>query len=215
MISLYDSKITDILPQSLKDLPEVKAISYAVANVNKKILNYAKQIALYAVVDDLSENILDLIAIEFRTQYYDENFDIEVKRNLIKNTLNWYIRLGTPYAVEELVKTIFGEGEVEEWFDYGGEPYRFRVTTNALFDPAGIENFFNMISAVKNTRSHLDGLNKHEVLKKKINVANALSITKHTKINMNEKLLEKELKAANALSITKIINVSAKEGKEC
>lgn len=211
MISLYDSKITDVLPISIKNLPEVRSISYAVSNMNKKLINFSKKIALYNSIDTLDECILDILAVELRTQYYDESLDIKVKRKLIKNTLGWYMKAGTPSAVEELVEAVFGTGEVEEWFDFGGDPYTFRVTTNAELDPEGIEKFFKMINKVKNTRSHMDGLNKYEALKNNIYVANALSITKHTTINMNEKYLEREINVANGLSITKVINILSEE----
>ena len=178
MISLYDSQITDVLPISIKDLPEVQAISYAISNMNKRLINFSKKVALYNAIDILDDCILDILAVELRTQYYDENLDIVIKRKLIKNTLVWYMKAGTPSAVEELVEAVFGTGEVEEWFDFNGDPYTFRVTTNAKLDPEGIEKFFKMINKVKNTRSHMDGLNKYEALKKKIYVANALSITK-------------------------------------
>lgn len=211
MISLYDSKITDVLPISIKNLPEVRSISYAVSNMNKKLINFSKKIALYNSIDTLDECILDILAVELRTQYYDESLDIKVKRKLIKNTLGWYMKAGTPSAVEELVEAVFGTGEVEEWFDFGGDPYTFRVTTNAELNPEGIEKFFKMINKVKNTRSHMDGLNKYEALKNSIYVANALSITKHTTINMNEKYLEREINVANGLSITKVINILSEE----
>lgn len=212
MISLYDSQITDVLPISIKDLPEVQAISYAISNMNKRLINFSKKVALYNAIDILDDCILDILAVELRTQYYDENLDIVIKRKLIKNTLVWYMKAGTPSAVEELVEAVFGTGEVEEWFDFNGDPYTFRVTTNAKLDPEGIEKFFKMINKVKNTRSHMDGLNKYEALKKKIYVANALSITKQITINMNEKHLEREINVANGLSITKIINIQNEEG---
>ena len=207
MINLYDSQISDVLPICIKNLPEVQSISYAISNMNKRLIDFSKKIALYNSIDLLDDCILDILAVELRTQYYDEDLDIEVKRKLIKNTLIWYMKAGTPSAVEELVKSVFGTGEVEEWFDFNGDPYTFRVTTNAEMDPDGIEKFFKMINKVKNTRSHMDGLNKYEALKKNIYVGNVLSITKHTTIKMNEKLLEKQIAVANGLSITKVINI--------
>lgn len=209
MINLYDSQISDVLPICIKNLPEVQSISYAISNMNKRLIDFSKKIALYNSIDLLDDCILDILAVELRTQYYDEDLDIEVKRKLIKNTLIWYMKAGTPSAVEELVKSVFRTGEVEEWFDFNGEPYTFRVTTNAEMDPDGIEKFFKMINKVKNTRSHMDGLNKYEALKKNIYVGNVLSITKHTTIKMNEKLLEKQIAVANGLSITKVINIQS------
>ena len=113
MINLYDSQISDVLPICIKNLPEVQSISYAISNMNKRLIDFSKKIALYNSIDLLDDCILDILAVELRTQYYDEDLDIEVKRKLIKNTLIWYMKAGTPSAVEELVKSVFGTGEVE------------------------------------------------------------------------------------------------------
>ena len=34
---------------------------------------------------------------------------------------------GTKYAIEEIFKTLNIVGNVEEWFNYGGKPYYFKV----------------------------------------------------------------------------------------
>ena len=106
----------------------------------------------------MPEKILDLLAIEMRTQYYDEELEVEKKRVIIKNTLTWYQYAGTPSAVEELVKVVFGEGEVLEWFQYGGEPFHFKIVTNADLMPGANVLFDNMIKKVKNTRSVLESI---------------------------------------------------------
>ena len=62
---------------------------------------------------------------------------------------------GTPAAVEELVTAVFGDGKVEEWFEYGDEPFYFRITVNAAPTPDMISYLDSMIGKVKNTRSHL------------------------------------------------------------
>ncbi|RDY26746.1 phage tail protein, partial [Lachnotalea glycerini] len=122
MINLYDSQITDILPDNLKKNADNIAISYALSNQIKKALEYSKNTCVYACIDQLPHEILDLLALEFRTQYYNQNLSIDVKRILIKNTLPWYERAGTPSAVEELTAVVFGYGKEAEWYEYGGKP---------------------------------------------------------------------------------------------
>lgn len=160
MISLYDSQITDVLPINIKNLPEVQAISYAVSNMNKKILDYAKKIAIYTTIDTLDDDLLDLLAIELNTQYYDEEYDIEIKRKLIKSSLIWKMKAGTTSAVEELISIIFGEGEIEEWFDYGGDPFKFRININITknLSKEQLDRIYKMIDKVKNRRSWLESI---------------------------------------------------------
>lgn len=71
---------------------------------------------------------------------------------------------GTPAAVEELVAIVFGEGEVSEWFEYGGEPYWFKIRTNALLTEDMTTYFSEMIRRVKNTRSHIEAIEIHRTI---------------------------------------------------
>lgn len=164
MISLYDSEIAEIMPSLMKKSPEVQALSYAISRQMKKIHNYVNNSMVYASIDTLPEEILDLLAVELRTQYYDETLEISVKRTLIKGTLLWYSKAGTPQAVAELVEAVFGEGEVEEWFDYGADPGYFKITTNAIMTPDMDTVFNKMINRVKNTRSHLQAVEIHRTI---------------------------------------------------
>ena len=127
MVSLYDSEIKEILPENLSEQPEVRAISYAINMALRRLMGYCKSTGLYASIDEASEEVLDLLAIEFDALYYDMSLPLANKRKIIKDTLPQYLRSGTVGAVEDLITTIFGGGEVEEWFSYSGTPGHFRL----------------------------------------------------------------------------------------
>ncbi|MGG7200772.1 phage tail protein [Clostridium butyricum] len=127
MISIYDSSITDVLPTYLKSSSEVQAISYAVSNQINKIKEKIKVIQLFNSIDILSEDVLDILAVELRTRCYNEEYPRDIKIKLVKNSLNWYLYSGTPAELEELCKVLYGGATVEEWFDYEGNPYHFRI----------------------------------------------------------------------------------------
>ncbi len=159
MINLYDSNITDILPESLSNDPKVQALGYAIERAMQRLINYCQNTSVYATIDTAPEQVLDLLAVELNTQYYDDSMTVEVKRNLIKNTLIWYTKTGTKAAVQQLVENIFGNGEVQEWFDYGGDPYCFKVTTsNINSTDEMIRQLESIIKSVQNVRSHLDSV---------------------------------------------------------
>lgn len=159
MINLYDSSITDILPEPLSNDPKVQALGYAIKRAMQRLLNYCQNISVYAVIDTAPEQVLDLLAVELNTQYYDDSMPVEVKRNLIKNTLIWYTKTGTKAAVQELVENIFGNGEVQEWFDYGGDPFCFKViTSNINSTDEMIQQLASIVGSVQNARSHLDSV---------------------------------------------------------
>lgn len=158
MINLYDSNITDILPEVLSEKPEAAALGYAVKMAARRFLDYCEGISVYAVIDKAPDSVLDMLAAELDAPYYDYMLETEKKRKIIINTLIWYISAGTPKAVEELVKNVLGTGEVKEWFEYGDEPYYFKVMTEEVMTEQVHEQFSSMINRVKNVRSHMRGI---------------------------------------------------------
>lgn len=155
MIKLYDSQITQILPDCIAEKAEVQAVSYSISQAVKRLIDHCGNIGVFAMIDTLPEYALDMLAIELDTQYYDTSLVIETKRKLIKSTFMWYLRAGTPSAVAELVEAVFGAGEVVEWFEYGDEPYYFKIITNATMTPDIDAIFARMLERVKNVRSHM------------------------------------------------------------
>lgn len=58
-------------------------------------------------MDDLDEDILDYFTVEMRSMYYEQNLEIERKREIVKNTLKWYTYAGVPATVAEMVGVVF------------------------------------------------------------------------------------------------------------
>lgn len=157
MIDFYDAQITDILPENLKAAADVQSVSYAVKTAMQKLQSYAVRARIYSAIDDLSEEVLDVLAVELRAQYYREDMDLATKKSIIKNTLIWFRYAGTAWAVEKLIETIFGTGEVIEWFDYSGLPGHFKIATeNHSLDGSELELFNSIIEHVKRKSSILD-----------------------------------------------------------
>lgn len=163
MISYYDGQLTDIVPGNIAKKPEVCALSHALKCGTQLLYHYYQKLYIYFDIDEQAEEILDLLAAEFRTQYYSSDLNIDVKRRLVKNSLVWYMSAGTPAAVEELVSAVFEEGEVSEWFEYGDSPFYFKIKTDAALTPDINHFFINMIQKVKNTRSHLRTIEIHRI----------------------------------------------------
>ena len=140
--------------------PEILAISYALQMQVAKIVAAAEKTKCFSDIDNLDDETLDYFAVEMRTMYYDQSLPIEKKRAIIKNTLNWYTKGGTTSAVSELLSVVFGEGDLEEWFDYDGDPYHFRAVLPVSQGTAvGNMNLFReLIHKIKNVRSHVDEL---------------------------------------------------------
>ena len=112
MIDLRGSRFTDIMPENLAGQLETQAFAYALGRQIEKLCVYADRIRIYAAVDAMPEKILDVLAVELRTPAYSQSFSIEVKRALVKGTLNFYARMGTPEAWNQNIQTMFGSGHI-------------------------------------------------------------------------------------------------------
>lgn len=75
---------------------------------------------LYTRIDEMPEFLLDILAYDFKIDWWDPNYAIEEKRQTLKDS--WYVHrhLGTKAAVETAISAIFKDSRVEEWFEYGG-----------------------------------------------------------------------------------------------
>lgn len=158
MINYYNSEIVQILPDNIAKSPEVSAVSYAISRATAALVAFSKYTGVFAEIESVPEKILDLLAVELRAPYYLETMKIEQKRQIIKNSILWYRKAGTPYAVNELITVVFGQGEVKEWFEYGGRPYTFKIKTDTLVTEDIIKHFNKIIGSVKNTRSHMEAI---------------------------------------------------------
>ncbi|AOZ91620.1 phage tail protein I [Paenibacillus crassostreae] len=114
----------------MRDDETVIGLSAALGGQFKRIASEIVKVMIYSQTDQLPEEALDVLAWQFGADWYDANASIETKREAIDNVLYLAQIRGTPAAVQRIVEIYFGDGRVEEWFEYGGEPGYFRVITN-------------------------------------------------------------------------------------
>lgn len=209
MIDFYNGQITDLLPNYFSGKPEIEALGYAIREGTRLLYRYTEQAYLYSNFEQLPEKMLDLMAAELRTQYYEGDLDIETKRKLIKNTLSWYMKAGTCEAVQELIETVFGIGELEEWFEFGGEPYTFKVAVSEDMTAERLNEFYRLVKKIKNARSRLLGFDRINQIKQACYVGGMASITKEVTIRGFERT--KQIKQAcyvgGMVSLTKGITI--------
>lgn len=105
------------------------------------------------------DEILDELAWEHHIDWYDKGASLDVKRKLIQNSDKVHMRLGTPWAVEQVFRDYFGSGEVKEWFEYGGEPGYFRLYTSARLGTVNdVIRFLQILERVKRKSAWLEGM---------------------------------------------------------
>lgn len=108
-------------------------------------------------VDKMPEWRLDEMAWETNC-LYDYNSNIESKRYWIENAKRFDQRLGTAAAIKEYLEGSFSNVQIEEWWQYGGSPYHFRVSCSGDMTSAVETWARRAIARAQNVRSVLDGL---------------------------------------------------------
>lgn len=171
MIELIASRLTDCLPENLRNHQEVQALAYAIGNQVTKLVQMADGVGVFSALDYMDHQVLDYLAVEFRIATYEQSYPIETKRALIRNAMGVSAHLGTAAAVQQVATTIFGESRVEEWFEYGGDPYHFRViTSNVDANQNQAEALRKTIDATKNLRSILEDVLIEVILRKSVSM---------------------------------------------
>lgn len=159
MISLYDGLLTSLLPSHLSGDPSTQAFAFALRAQLRKMLTLISRACIWTRLDQLDGQTCDAVAAQLRTPNYDDTYPIETRRALVAGTITYYVRAGTPAALTDAVGAIFGDGEIEEWFDYGGNPFLFRVsTTNPAVTDENVSKFEEACNNVKRLTAHLDGV---------------------------------------------------------
>ena len=182
MITYREGELLDLLPPVFREDPDWVAFSYALKMGMQKLLGYMDTTMMYAAIDEQPETILDYMATELRSPYYEESADIDTKRNIIKKTIEWYLKAGTKASVEELIRTVIGsEGTLVEWPDFEGgpgTPGTFDVETHAFLAEDTYDKFLRIIESQKDLTSHLRRILVRRNAGTKIYVGLAI---KHTK----------------------------------
>lgn len=171
MIKLTDARLTDALPKTLAEQPWVQALAEASRKMRRRVMAYADRTRLFCDIDEASEEALDALAVELQTPLYKNDYPLTVKRQIIKNSMLYYIRSGTRGAVEELLADIYQGAEVEEWFEYGGEPNYFRVAIDisrttvpvAEMTPAELESWLYSVKRASSALESLSYMIRHAI----------------------------------------------------
>lgn len=171
MIKLTDARLTDALPKILAEQPWVQALAEASRKMRRRVMAYADRTRLFCDIDEASEEALDALAVELQTPLYKNDYPLTVKRQIVKNSMLYYIRSGTRGAVEELLADIYQGAEVEEWFEYGGEPNYFRVAIDisrttvpvAEMTPAELESWLYSVKRASSALESLSYMIRHAI----------------------------------------------------
>lgn len=164
--SLRQARMTDGLPRVVKRQEWVIALSEALGLAFGQTLDFTDKSQIYTQLDSAPEAVLDVLAVNWKIDWYDTGFTLEQKRKTVKTALMVRRLMGTAAAVKLQVHTLYPDAMIEEWFEYDGHPGCFRVIVplpEVGISAADYRRLKTGILTTKNERSHLDVIDiRHE-----------------------------------------------------
>ena len=148
-----------LLPMFMRDDGAVKGLATGIDQIVPGLASAINRLSTWDSIDELTEAELDELAWELNILWYDTNAPIDTKRDLVKNSDLVYQHLGTKWAVENVINSYFGDGYIEEWFEYDGEPGHFRIlSNNPSLEDEKFAEFLHILERVKRATAKLDGV---------------------------------------------------------
>lgn len=116
---------------------------------------------LVTLVDRQSDMVLEYLAWEHHIDFWERATTREAKIAMIQACYDAHRYKGTRYGLEQIYVLLDAPGAVAEWFEYGGDPYYFRVDLiwqGRPWPESQYDYVLGMIEQLKNVRSWLDRL---------------------------------------------------------
>lgn len=128
---LREACIADGVPRILSREPWVQALSLACLALHRQTMAFLEKSRIYTAVDSAAEEVLDALAVNWNISWYDTDYDIERKRRIVRSALGVRRTMGTVGAVRAQADAAYPGTTLVEWFEYDGEPGKFRLRMSA------------------------------------------------------------------------------------
>jgi P2-related tail formation protein len=143
------------LPPNLQTT-ENECFGYAFDRQMQKMNRLAHQLSVWGDLDNTDPKYYDYMAMTIGAPYYKSEYTDAQKLGIIKSAPMKRRYAGTIKAIEELLKNTISSASFMPWYEYGGEPYHFKVKTGEVPD-ADLKTVFNaMLKRVKAARTIFD-----------------------------------------------------------
>lgn len=161
--------LRDILPSSLSD-NKLLAISAGIDRVLNRINQKIPRCYIYKNMESTYPEVIDELYWEWHVDYYSEGLTLDKKIKLIRNSYINHKRKGTKWAVENMLNDILSGYSLIEWFEYGGNPYYFKILTeNEIPSGEVLAAISKAVKITKNERSHFEGVVQSRVIDSTLN----------------------------------------------
>lgn len=156
---LSDVQTVAMLPSWMREDEADAALAAACDDVIRSMAADMGPLTVWDRIDELPEPFLDELAWALDIEWWDPSAPIEAKRTLVRQSDLVHAKKGTCAAVESVIRAYFGDGRVEEWYEYGGEPHHYRVrTANPTLVHENQDGFLALLAKVARKSSKLDSI---------------------------------------------------------
>ncbi|WP_336634893.1 phage tail protein I [Lysinibacillus fusiformis] len=152
--------LTKLLPYSLQNDPFTVALTEAFEIQITQLYEEFRAISNLYLLKDAPSLLVDFLAFEKHVDFY-EGLTLEEKKNVVRNALHVHRKKGTKFALLRVFELLNLQGHIEEWFEYGGDPYYFKARIDVSdkgVDDTTIRLLERLIKTYKNNRSWLEVL---------------------------------------------------------
>lgn len=146
-------------PSSLAEDDDKRALASVTAQELCELYEDNNILAIYARIDELDETMLDILAYDFKIDWWDENYTLEEKRETFKSCWDVKRKLGVPFACYLAISALYQNAEIQEWYNYDGNPFYFKIHIDSgevLTDCDKLQRVVEGIRYYKNKRSILE-----------------------------------------------------------
>lgn len=158
-ITLEKPSFERLLPMWMRDDRCDKSLAESMNELSSAAAQKIGTISKWTKIDEMSESELDELAWELNVSWYLYDRDIKMKREIIKSAPLVHKKIGTKWALEQVLTIYFNDSRVLEWFDFGGVPGHFKIeVVNTETVDKDAEAFLKVLNDVKKASQILDSI---------------------------------------------------------
>jgi len=147
------------LPMAPREAASVAVLAEAAAEFLARPVGEIRRLKLYPEIDRMDKRLLDILAVDFKVDWWDPDFPVEEKRLLLKGCWKVHKLQGTKAGLETAISAVYPNAAIQEWFEYNGEPHHFRVRlgeASYAITEDSMKKFRRALGVMKRLSSHLD-----------------------------------------------------------